>query len=165
MNRRLPAVALLLGLVGLLPFLAGALGTLSTMDTARANQFLGALIGYGAVSLAFWGGAHWGFVLALPASDAAAAKFSREPYRLVLGIVPSLVGWLALLVLLVGAAEAALAVLAAGYVALVAAEAELRRRGLVPLGYIWLRWGVSIVVTLILATVITLRLVGARIIF
>ncbi len=165
MNRRLPAVALLLGVAGVLPFLAGMIGTLSAADPLRAQRILAALVGYGAVILAFCGGVHWGLVLAAPATDPAAAKTSRQSYRLVLGVVPSLIGWVALLVLLLGAAEAALAILTAGFVALVAAEAELRPRGLIPLGYMWLRWGLSIIVVLILATVLTLRLVGARIMF
>ncbi len=166
MHRRLPPFALLLGVAGLIPFVAGALGALGSQDDAQASRFLTALVAYGAVILAFVGGVHWGFVLGGPAPEAFAARAARERYRLVLGVLPSLVGWLGLLVLLLlGSPVAALAILIAGFVAFTAAEAELRRRELMPPGYMWLRWCLSIVVVLILATVLTLRLVGARIIF
>ncbi len=165
MRPRLPLAALLLGLAGLIPFIATALGALGSTDGTRAVRSLTALVAYGAVVLAFLGGVHWGFVLGVPAPEAYAVRAARERYRLGLGVLAPLVGWFALLMLLVvGWPELGVAVLIAGFVALVAAEAELRRRGLMPPGYMWLRWGLSIVVVLILATVLTLRLLGARII-
>lgn len=165
MRPRLPLAALLLGLAGLLPFIGTALGALSGTD-ANAGRFLAALIAYAALILSFLGGVHWGFVLGVPAPEAYAARAARERYRLVLGVLPALVGWLALIVTTVlSLPEAGVAVLIAGFVALVAAEAELRRGNLMPAGYMWMRWGLSIVVVLILATVLTVRLLGGRIIF
>ncbi len=166
MHRRLPTLAWLLGLAGLIPFVVCALGALRGTDVVQSGRFLGGLLAYGAVTLAFLGGVHWGFVLQGPAPEAFAVQAARERYRLVFGVLPALVGWVALLALLtLGLPDAALAILIAGFVATVAAEAELRRRGLVPAGYMWLRWGLSIVVILLLATVLTLRIIGARIIF
>ena len=166
MHRRLPTAALLLGIAGLIPFVGGAWGALHTADDAQSARFLSGLLAYGAVILAFLGGVHWGFVLQGPVPEAVAVPAARERYRLVFGVLPSLVGWLALLLLLtLGLANVALAVLIAGFVATTAAEAELRRRALMPAGYMWLRWGLSIVVVLLLATVLTLRIVGARVIF
>ena len=57
---------------------------------------LSALIGYAAVTLAFAGGIHWGFELQSRQQD----RFV-ERARLGLGIVPPLVGWIALLLPLV----------------------------------------------------------------
>ena len=44
----------------------------------------------------------------------------------------------------------------------VAAEDQGRRRGLVPSGSMWLRWGFSVVAVALLVTVLVLRLLGAR---
>jgi hypothetical protein len=165
MTRRLPTLALLLGLAGLIPFVACAWAALSGVDAARSARFVAALVAYGAVILSFLGGVHWGFVLATPAPEVALRLAARENYRLVLGVSPALVGWFALLLWVLGLEAPALAVLIAGFVAMIAAEADLRRRALMPAGYTALRWGLSIAVVLILATTLTLRLVHARIIF
>lgn len=170
MAHRLPNIAVILGIAGLIPFAAAAIATLSALDELRAMFFLELLIAYGAVILAFLGGVHWGFVLDSPALEAhapagLAVASRRDTARLVGGVLPSLVGWAALIVMLLGSPAAALAILIAGFVAFTAAEAELRRRTLVPAGYMWLRWGLSVVVVLVLATVLTLRLIGARIFF
>jgi hypothetical protein len=91
MTPRLPASALLLGIAGLLPFAALALATLRPSTpfatSMMTNPALFGLIAYGAVILAFLGGVHWGFALepAVPAP--------RERLRLVLGVLPSLIGW------------------------------------------------------------------------
>ncbi len=164
MPRHLPNIAVTLGVAGLIPFVACGIEALSTAQELRALFFLQALIAYGATILAFLGGVHWGFVLETPEPDGTAAR-RRDASRLVGGVLPSLIGWAALVVMLSGIPAAALALLIAGFMALTATEAALRRRGLVPPGYMWLRWGLSIVVVLTLATVLTLRLIGARISF
>ena len=158
MSRPLPAIAVALGVAGLIPFLATALGSVSSADALQATRLLAALVAYGAVILAFLGGPHWGFVLS---EDAP----SRVRYRLALGVAPALVAWVALLVLLLGRPEIGLAIVLAGVVALTAAEGTLRRAGLMPPRYLLLRWGLSIAVALLLSTVLVLRLLGARIIF
>ncbi len=165
MPRRLPNTASILGIAGLIPFVACGIVALSTADDLRASFFLQSLIAYAAVILAFLGGVHWGFVLETPEPDSATVATRRDAPRLVGGVLPSLIGWAALIVMLAGVPAAALAILIAGFVALTVTEAQLRRRLLVPPGYMLLRWGLSIVVVLVLATVLTLRLIGARISF
>lgn len=157
MNRTLPPLAIVLGLAGLLPVIGCGLAAISSAEP-RSGQMLLALIGYGAVVLSFLGGVHWGFALTEdpPRSERA---------RLVLGALPALVGWLALLVQLVLPAEVGLAVLIAGFIGAVVIEAQARQRTLVPRGYMVLRWALSIVVVALLTTVLVLRLVGARIVF
>lgn len=157
MNRALPPFAIILGLAGLLPIIGCGLAAVSASEP-RAGQMLLALIGYGAVTLSFLGGVHWGFALT---EDPPRAERSR----LVLGVLPALVGWLALLVPLVLPAEVGLAVLIAGFIGAVVIEAQARQRTLVPRGYMMLRWGLSIVVVALLTTVLVLRLLGARIVF
>jgi hypothetical protein len=163
--RRLPVTALLLGIAGLIPFVVCALGALrGDVPPGGVNYWLLALCGYAAVILSFVGGVHWGFVLEAPAPGGVAIR-PRRAYRLVLGVLPSLGGWIAILVMLTGQGTLALAVLIAGFVLFVAAESELRQRGLLPPGYIVMRWGLTVVVVLVLATVLTLRLIGARVSF
>ena len=151
MPTRLPPVAIVLGLVGLIPFIVCAIALLSGSDD-RAPAWISALIGYGAVTLAMLGGVHWGLVLGAPEIA------PKTRLRLGLGILPSLIGWAALLVTLALPSEVALAVLIAGFVATVLTEARLHRGGLVPSGYMWLRWACSVVAVAILVTVLTVRL-------
>jgi hypothetical protein len=165
MNRRLPTLAVVLGVAGLVPFAVCAFTALTSADPARAARFVASLIDYGAVILSFLGGAQWGFVLGSAPPEVLTGSGARTGYRLVLGVSASLVGWLALLVLLLGWEAPALAVLIAGFVVMMAAESELRGRGLMPAGYTVMRWGLSIVVILILATTLTLRLLQARLTF
>ena len=80
-----------LGYGGLLPFAAGAFAVV----TQQGEWALPALIAYGACILSFLGAVHWGWVLG-PAG--VAAKPGLPVARtLVLGVVPSLVAWVALL--------------------------------------------------------------------
>lgn len=163
---RLPAAAIGLGLAGLIPFIGLGIAALATVDEVQAGRYLLALLAYGAVTLAFLGGVHWGFVLhpgALP--DGMSAGERRDATRLGLGVLPSLVGFAALLTPLLVVPEVGLAVLIVGYLATVATEARLRRRDLVPASYMALRWGLSIVVLIVLVTVLALRLIGAKISF
>lgn len=163
MFRRLPPLAVILGLAGLIPFLACGL-LAARVEPERATLPLIALVGYGAVILAFLGGVHWGFALDARAAGAGAAT-PAERERLGLGVVPSLIGWAALLLVLAAVPGVALAVLIAGFVAVIAVEARADRRGLMPPGYIWLRWALTAGVVLTLTVVLVLRLIDARLTF
>lgn len=125
----IPPLARPLGFAGLIPF--AGLAVLSLAGVAWAP---GAILAYGATILAFLGAVHWGFALrALPGEEHAGAA------RLVLGVVPSLIAWVALLLPL----AAGLWVVAAGIVATAMVETAAARRGLVPAGYLRLRWWLS----------------------
>ncbi len=125
----LPPLAWPLGLSGLVPFVAGV------GAVALGWSWAGfALAAYGAVILSFLGAVHWGLALAEPGGRGAAE-------RLAWGVVPSLWGWLALL-LPVGSA---LPVLAAGLLAATALESIAARRGMLPAAYLRLRWVLSVV--------------------
>lgn len=91
-----------LGHFGLLPFFVLALlnwwpasAAINRIDLARL-AFL-ALVAYAAVILSFLGAVHWGFALLTP-------QLSRRRLRrsLLWGVVPSLLGWLALLMVFAG---------------------------------------------------------------
>lgn len=153
---RLPWLATLLGLAGLLPFIGCGFASVAQ----NAPWGLPALVGYGAVMLGFLGAVHWGLALA-PQPAGAAPPPEIERARLLLGAIPALIGWVALLI----PQWAGLIVLIAGFVAVLVAEVAGHRRLLVPPGYMWLRWILSIAVIAILVTVLVLRLIGAKLLF
>ncbi len=131
---RIPGAALWLGPLGLIPFLAGALAPWLLPAERLAEAEL-ALIGYGAVILSFLGGVHWG--LAAPAG---------RPLQLGLSVVPSLVGWLALLVASLQAFGPALWLLAGAFVALLPGDLLAADRGLAPDWYPRLRVPLTVIV-------------------
>ena len=166
MSPRLPAAAIALGLAGLIPFIVLGIAAVAEQDAVTAARYLLALVGYGAVVLAFLGGVHWGFILHPGAPEGLAPDARRDATRLGLGVLPSLIGWAALLTPEFGVPEIGLAVLIAGYLATVIGEHQLRRRGAaLSGGYMALRWGLSVVVIVVLVTVLALRLIGATIRF
>ena len=155
----MPLLAILLGVLGLVPFIGCGLAALSP-DAGTAERMLNALIGYAAVILGFTGGIHWGLQLQAPQSDA-----SLERTRLGLGIVSPFVAWVALLLPLVVAPWVALIVLIAAYIGAVLAEQKAGRRSMLPPRYLWLRWGYTVVAVAMMVTVLTLRLLGQTISF
>ncbi len=85
--------------------------------------------------LAFLGGVHWGFALPEPSGRG-------ERARLGLGVLPSLAGWVALLLTFAASVEAGLALLVV-VLATTAVEARATSAGLVPRAYMMLRYGLS----------------------
>ena len=73
-------------------------------------------------------------------------------------------GWGALLVTFIGLPRTGLLVLAAGFIGTTAIEAQAARRGLMPQSYMWLRWGLSAVVLVCLASVFLVRAFGGRVV-
>ena len=159
MTRPLPIFAILLGLGGLLPFAGCSLGALNP-DVELAERSLLALVAYGAVILAFLGGVHWG--LALDGSGVPTVRVQR--LRFGLGVVPSLVGWVALMVAILGWPLLAATLLMAGFVTMTLIEARATRQGSMPAGYMRLRWALSAGVLVCLSGVCLVRLLGGRIV-
>ena len=83
MNRKLPSIAMLLGIGGLIPFIVCGLGALAN-PPPNDELSLMALIAYGAVILAFLGGVHWGFGL----DEAGTAPSDIQRARFGLGVLP-----------------------------------------------------------------------------
>lgn len=129
METALPRPASILGPAGLIPFAGLALGSLLGWPWAPA-----ALAAYGATILAFLGAVHWGLALRAPDGERWA-----EWGRIGLGVLPSLLAWVALLLPL----PTGLVVLAAGVLATAAVETWATARGLVPRAYLKLRWILS----------------------
>jgi hypothetical protein len=133
MDSRTLRLAWLLGLAGLLPF-AGAALAVHAAPEAWTGFAKGTLIAYGAVILAFLGAVHWGLALRAPEAEAGANE-----QRLVFGVLPALVGWVAMLL----PETAAVLLLAGGILATAAIEQAGAGRGLVPGPYMRLRWVLS----------------------
>ena len=129
-----PAAAAWLGAAGLIPFVGLAFAAVFLADRLPTPAML-ALAGYGAVILSFVGGVHWGLATAEPGS----AEMGR---RLVAAVVPSLIGWSALLM----PAQAGLLVLALAFAGLLPFDLRAVRRGHAPAWYPRLRWPLTIVV-------------------
>jgi hypothetical protein len=129
MRTDLPAPARLLGPAGLIPFAALAIGIWAGIPGAGP-----ALAAYGATILAFLGAVHWGMALVAPAAERGA-----DWGRLGLGVVPSLIAWVALLLPL----PAGLGLLALAILGTAAAESRAAQAGLVPGAYLGLCWLLS----------------------
>ncbi|MDR3504683.1 MAG: DUF3429 domain-containing protein [Acidocella sp.] len=159
-------IAVLLSFAGAIPFLV--LGAVVLLDPVAAKTAIEVLISYGAVILSFLGAVHWGFALrdtAHPVNGTPLppAVLGAERQLLIFGIVPALIGWVALsLMLHFNAPALALFLLLAGFLITVVVETIGRGRGVVAVNYLALRWGVSIVVLATLFVVLLAVLTGMR---
>ena len=152
----MPAIAIPLSLLGLIPFIYFAFGAVGQMP-GTAEHMLLSLIDYAALMLAFAGGTHWGLALC-PGAVRPGLRFSA-------GILPLIVAWVALVLAQMVAPSVSLAVLIIGYLAIVLTEHRAAQRQLIPTRFVWLRWGFSAVAMVMMAMVIVLRSIGQTIVF
>jgi Protein of unknown function (DUF3429) len=89
MGSRIPLAALLLGLAGAVPFVVLTAAIVLGMPRLFGFPVFTALIAYGAVILSFLGGVRWGWAMR---EDARV-----QAVQFTLSVVPSLIGWIALL--------------------------------------------------------------------
>ncbi|MFC0410459.1 DUF3429 domain-containing protein [Roseomonas elaeocarpi] len=127
---RVPPAARLLGLAGLIPFFGLALLSLAGETWARMP-----LLFYGASILSFLGAVHWGAAL-----RGTEAEAGWDWPRLGIGVMPSLVAWVALL--LPAGWDAGLLIL--GFLCLVLVESVATRTGAVGRNWLRLRWVLTI---------------------
>jgi hypothetical protein len=156
MIRHLPPLAIVLGAAGLIPFMVlglTAVGANPVGSLAAAEE----LVGYGAVILAFLGGVHWGFTL----GETGESKAVRA--RLGLGVLPSLVGFIAIFLAIGIHPILSLVVLIAGFVGTLVMEFRAQKQDLMPSGYLALRAALTAIVVLILATVLVVRAIGGHV--
>lgn len=136
-DTRVPQSAAWLGGLGALPFVVPALAMPFIADGLR-DAAIGLLLGYGAVILSFLGGVHWGLAVVAPAHNNLASLQTR----LILSVVPSLIGWAALVV----GGTIGLWVLAAAFVAMGVCDVWASKNGYAPGWYKTLRIPLSTVV-------------------
>ena len=145
-DTRIPRPALLLGLVGLIPFLWSAATHLSPALASSAAQilspmFLGAYVGltWGTVVLAFMSGALWGF--------ATKTEGKQAPIAYTLSVVPVIWGF----VMVADASDTSAIFLAAGFVGLLLLDATFQAWGLAPRWWLRLRVMLTVVTLACLA--------------
>jgi hypothetical protein len=112
-----PPAAAWLTLAGIIPFAAATLGSFLSGPLGSFAAF--ALLAYGAVILSFLGGIHWGLAIARPDPSFA---------RLGLGVLPSLIGWTALLL----GGRFGLLLLALAFLLVFLLDRQLTREGRAP---------------------------------
>ncbi len=134
--RRIPRPALILGWLGVLPFSALSLLSVSGSDLPGGTP-LGLLVLYGAIILSFMGGAQWGLAMIAVADDTSALA-----RRLAISVLPALAGfglWFA-------PPKLATLGLAAGFVLLLAYDTATARAGTAPPWYPALRLQLTLAV-------------------
>jgi hypothetical protein len=135
----IPVPARWFGLTGAIPFVAlSSAGALSSGAHQSLAYFT--LVAYGAVILSFLGGVHWGRAIKAFDQGAVADKFLWV--SLGISVVPSLIGWLTLLVPLV----IGLPVLAASFAAMLLIDLQAVISGQFPTWYGNLRVILSVIV-------------------
>lgn len=135
---RVPTAAKWLGALGAIPFVLLAItGLLSQGPLQEQTSF--ALAAYGAVILSFLGGIHWGLAIA----DFGPAQSDISTlHRLAFSVIPSLIGWGALLL----PNPAGLLVLAAAFAWLLVFDLQASRKARAPAWYPKLRRPLTVVV-------------------
>ncbi|MEO1776520.1 MAG: DUF3429 domain-containing protein [Pseudomonadota bacterium] len=132
-----PAPAAWLGLSGLLPFAALAIASAS-LSGQIGDLAAAALAGYGAVILSFMGGCRWGFAAA--GLGEGSAEDAIAWWRYAVSVLPALYAWPVMLMI----DPWRPALLALGFVALLAADIGLTRTGGAPAWWTALRWPLSL---------------------
>ncbi len=137
-----PTVVAWLGYGGLMPFLA--LAAASWLDPAHGAIWVPGLLGYGAVILSFVGALHWAFAMTHP-------QLQGAPNHAVYlwSVVPSLLGWAALMMV----PKAGATLLIAGLLAHYRQDLRLARVIELPAWYLPLRLRLTVVASLCLAMV------------
>lgn len=134
-----PKIAVILGALGLIPFLVGTF-----FEFSGGPGWGGpALRYYAATILAFMGGIHWGLAIAI-----AHPAEGQLRLQLVASVIPSLVAWLALLM----PVTQGLTVMAIAFLLLFLGDIIAVKRGWAPAWYPRLRMPLTAVVTLCLLT-------------
>ncbi|MBE72315.1 MAG: DUF3429 domain-containing protein [Thalassospira sp.] len=135
----IPVPARWFGLSGAIPFVVLSIGG-AFLSGAHQSLAYFTLVAYGAVILSFLGGVHWGRAINAFDKGSGADKFLWV--SLGISVVPSLIGWLTLLVpLAIG-----LPVLAASFAAMLLIDLQTVKGGQFPTWYGNLRVILSVIV-------------------
>ena len=138
-NTKTPVAAAWLGGLGALPFVALSVAAHGLSDPMRAFA-AHALAAYGATILSFLGGVHWGLAIGSHRDD----KELKLAGWLVLSVIPSLLGWSALLLPI----RIGLFGLAASFLVMLPVDLRATRIGRAPAWYPKLRIPLTCVVVI-----------------
>ena len=152
----MPAIAMPLSLLGLVPFVFLCAGR-GRAHPRHRGAHAGSVDRLCGTDPGFAGGVHWGLAL-LPAAVRPSVRFGA-------GVLPLIVAWVGLVLAQMVSPSVALAVLILGYLATVLTEHRAAQRLLVPSGYVWIRWGFSLVAVVMMVMVLVLRGIGQTIVF
>lgn len=131
----IPRSALVLGWLGVLPFVGLALLILFGRDLGVAWTPSTAMIAYGACILSFMGGVQWGVTLLTRRGGAIVAGSGSEAWGYGISVIPALIAWPCLLL----PARDGLIGLILGFALLLIYDARTVRDGLAPPWYTALR--------------------------
>lgn len=139
---KVPGIATVLGGLGLLPFIAGALSPI----VGGPDGMEAALRYYAAAILSFMGGVHWGLAIA---GKTAPLSFESK-LQLMLSVVPALVAWFALM----RPVEASLLIMAFAFLILLVGDMLATLAGEAPAWYPRLRipLTIAVILSLLIAT-------------
>lgn len=141
MSKGVPVAAAVLGGLGLIPFVGLAALALLSGGSLGALA-MEALAAYGATILSFLGGVYWGFALAR--ENAARSELVG---RLLLGVLPQLLGWVAVLIPFRGGQ----ALLAVALLVWLLVERRAVAQGLAPPWFLHLRLPLTLAAAVTLA--------------
>jgi hypothetical protein len=113
--------------------------------------------------MAFLGGVHWGFTLGEHDTLTGGVPARLVRARLVLGIVPSVIGWGAISFGIVGQPVISLLLLIGGFIAILVMEFRAEKRDLLPGDYLALRTVLTAIVVAILTAVLVIRSIGGHV--
>ncbi|MBS1002678.1 DUF3429 domain-containing protein [Acetobacter thailandicus] len=147
-----------LTIAGLLPFVFSAGCIVFFNSGVPVTNLLMAFVSYGAICLAFWGAVQWGLSLETDRAILVAGAESRDVVRLLLGVIPATLAWLAICLAFMWSAVMAVALLAVAVPLQGLAERAGWRRGMLPRGYMGLRWIAVAVMESCLLVVLMARL-------
>lgn len=156
--KRLPFVAVVLAIAGLLPLIFCACGIVFFASGVPIPNLMMAFVSYCAVSLAFFGAVHWGLALEPAPMIVTSGADRTDIMRLVLGVVPAFIGWVATYTAFAWMPVAGVAILAVAVPLLAVLERQGWRTGALPSGYMGLRWIVTAVTECCLLVVLVARL-------
>ncbi|GBR49950.1 hypothetical protein AA106555_0037 [Neokomagataea thailandica NBRC 106555] len=150
---RLPFLIFLLGIAGLVPFVFLGGSIFIGHLFAPQPRLMLALLAYGACILSFLGAVHWGLAMERPdiINDRTTSDLDR--WRLIFGVCPAVLAWLALYIGMVANPRTGLSLEILGFVAVYIFEKSGWKKGAIPQGYIRLRLALTIgvVISLLLA--------------
>ena len=137
-QKQVPSAAKWLGALGASPFIILAFSG-AFLENFLQERIHFALAAYGAVILSFLGGIHWGLAIARADPD---QKNGATFARLGVSVIPSLVGWCALLL----SAPIALPVMSIAFCGLLLFDWHVSLNMQAPAWYPKLRWPLTVIV-------------------